>query len=58
MAEYINTGVFGSRRAPKVRGVSDSVAYSTTVLAQSASEEFKTWSRTLTKGQRRRLRRG
>jgi hypothetical protein len=48
-------GTFGAFRRPEVRGVSDSVAYSTKVNARSARRAEKAWLQTLSKADRHSL---
>jgi hypothetical protein len=49
-AHSTNTGTFGAFRAPKVRGVSDTVAVSNRQMARSARRAMRQWSKTLPEG--------
>jgi hypothetical protein len=51
-------GTFGSRRRPPVVGVSDTVAYSTKILAGSARRAEKAWMKSLTDAEKSLLRTG
>jgi hypothetical protein len=48
--------VFTGRFAPKIVGVSDTVLMSTTASAKAARQAERNWKRTLSKGERRKLR--
>lgn len=48
--------VFTGRYAPKIVGVSDAVLMSTTASAKAARQAEREWKRTLSRGQRRKLR--